>query len=73
MHDMIPITLAKAGELVTVRKITGNDAIRQHLAELGFVVDANVKVVSAYEGNVILQVHGSRIALNETMARRIMI
>jgi len=73
MHDMMPITLAKAGELVTVRKITGNDAIRQHLAELGFVVDANVKVVSAYEGNVILQVHGSRIALNETMARRIMI
>ncbi|EUC51656.1 MULTISPECIES: FeoA family protein [Mogibacterium] len=70
---MMPITLAKAGELVTVRKITGNDAIRQHLAELGFVVDANVKVVSAYEGNVILQVHGSRIALNETMARRIMI
>ena len=70
---MMPITLAKAGELVTVRKITGNDAIRQNLAELGFVVDANVKVVSAYEGNVILQVHGSRIALNETMARRIMI
>ena len=70
---MMPITLAKAGELVTVRKITGNDAIRQHLAELGFVVDANVKIVSAYEGNVILQVHGSRIALNETMARRIMI
>ena len=70
---MMPITLAKAGELVTVRKITGNDAIRQHLEELGFVVDANVKVVSAYEGNVILQVHGSRIALNETMARRIMI
>ena len=70
---MMPITLAKAGELVTVRKITGNDAIRQHLAELGFVVDANVKVVSAYEGNVILQVHGSRIALNETIARRIMI
>ena len=70
---MMPITLAKAGELVTVRKITGKDAIRQHLAELGFVVDANVKVVSAYEGNVILQVHGSRIALNETMARRIMI
>ena len=31
---MMPITLAKAGELVTVRKITGNDAIRQHLAEL---------------------------------------
>ena len=70
---MIPITLANQGELVTVNKITGSDAIRQHLAELGFVVDAEVKVVSAFNGNVILQVHGAKIALNETMARRIMV
>ena len=70
---MIPITLANQGELVTVKKITGSDAIRQHLAELGFVVDAEVKVVSAFNGNVILQVHGAKIALNETMARRIMV
>ena len=70
---MIPITLANQGELVTDKKITGSDAIRQHLAELGFVVDAEVKVVSAFNGNVILQVHGAKIALNETMARRIMV
>ena len=30
---MIPITLVNQGELVTVKKITGSDAIRQHLAE----------------------------------------
>ena len=54
---MIPITLANQWELVTVKKITGSDAIRQHLAELGFVVDADVMVVSAFNGNVILQVH----------------
>ena len=70
---MIPITLVNQGELVTGKKITGSDAIRQHLAELGFVVDAEVKVVSAFNGNVILQVHGAKIALNETMARRIMV
>ncbi|ASS37553.1 FeoA family protein [Mogibacterium pumilum] len=70
---MIPITLVNEGELVTVKKITGSDAIRQHLAELGFVVDADVKVVSAFNGNVILQVHGAKIALNESMARRIMV
>ena len=70
---MIPITLVNQGELVTVKKITGSDVIRKHLAELGFVVDADVKVVSAFNGNVILQVHGSKIALNETMARRIMV
>ena len=70
---MIPITLVNEGEFVTVKKITGSDAIRQHLAELGFVVDADVMVVSAFNGNVILQVHGAKIALNESMARRIMV
>ena len=70
---MIPITLVNEGEFVTVKKITGSDAIRQHLAELGFVVDADVKVISSFNGNVILQVHGAKIALNESMARRIMV
>lgn len=70
---MIPITLVNEGEFAIVKKITGSDAIRQHLAELGFVVDAEVKVVSAFNGNVILQVHGAKIALNESMARRIMV
>ena len=30
---MMPLTLAKQGETVTIRKITGKDEIRQHLAE----------------------------------------
>ena len=29
---MMPLTLAKQGETVTIRKITGKDEIRQHLA-----------------------------------------
>ena len=44
---MMPLTLAKQGEPVTIRKITGKDELRQHLAELGFVMDATVTVVSA--------------------------
>ena len=43
---MMPLTLAKQGETVTIRKIPGKDEIRQHLAELGFVVDGTVTVVS---------------------------
>ena len=62
---MMPLTMAKAGETVTIKKITGKDEIRQHLAELGFVVES--------EGNLILQVKESRIALDKTMANRIMI
>ena len=70
---MMPLTMAKTGETVTIRKITGKDEIRQHLAELGFVVDSDVTVVSEIAGNLIVQVKESRLALDETMARKVMI
>mgnify|MGYP001096451863 CR=1 FL=1 len=70
---MMPLTMAKAGETVTIRKITGKDEIRLHLAELGFVVDSTVTVVSEIAGNLILRVKDSRVALDKTMANRIMI
>ena len=70
---MMPLTMAKAGENVTIKKITGKDEIRLHLAELGFVVGSEVTVVNEIAGNLILQVKESRIALDKTMANRIMI
>ena len=47
--------------------------MRQHLAGLGFVVDSDVTVVSKIAGNMIVQVRDSRIALDQSMASRIMI
>ena len=69
----MPFTMAKPGETVTIRKITGKDEVRQHLAELGYVVDGSVTVVSEIAGNLILQVKESRIALDRTLANRVMI
>ena len=43
---MMPLTMARPGETVVIRKITGRDEVRQHLAELGFVVDESVTVIS---------------------------
>ena len=70
---MMPITMTRPGETVTIRKITGKDEVRRHLAELGFVVDSDVAVVSEIAGNLILQVKNSRIALDKTMANRILV
>ena len=70
---MMPLSMAKNGETVTIRKITGKDEVRQHLAELGFVVDGEITVVNEIAGNLILQVKDSRIALDKSMANRIMI
>ena len=69
----MPISFSKAGETVVIRKITGDEKVRQHLAELGFVVDEEVTVVSEAGGNLILKVKDSRIALGLSMANRIMV
>ena len=69
---MIPLTAAKAGKTVTIKKITGRDELRRHLAEMGFVVDDDVTVVNEMAGNLIVQVKDSRVALNKDMANRIL-
>ena len=70
---MMPLTMAKVGETITIRKISGRDEVRQHLAELGFVVGSDVTVVNEIGGNVIVQVKDSRVALDKTMANRMMV
>lgn len=70
---MMPLTMAKAGDTVTIKKITGKDEVRLHLAELGFVVGSQVTVVNEIAGNLIVQVKESRLALDKTMANRIMV
>lgn len=69
----MPITIAKTGDIVRIIRITGDDSIRTHLAELGFAVGAEVKVVKAVKGNLILQVHGTRLALDQSMASRLLV
>ena len=56
-----------------IHKISGRDEVCQHLAELGFVVDSDVTVVSEIAGNLIVQVRDSRVALDRTLANRIMV
>ena len=63
---MMPLSMAKMGETVTIKKIGGKDEVRQHMAELGFVVEEKVTVVNEMNGNLILQVKDSRIALGKS-------
>ena len=70
---MMPITMAGIGETCTIKKIGGNEETRRFLANLGFVNDAEISVVSAIGGNVIVNVKDARVAVNQDMARHIMI
>ena len=70
---MMPLTMAKTGETVTIGRITGKDDVRQHLAEMGFVVGTDITVVNEMGGNMIVQVKDSRVAIDRSMANRIMV
>ena len=67
------MSMAAAGEKLIIRKITGDDKVRQHLAELGFVVDEELTIVSSSNGNLIVKVKDSRIAIGFDLANRILV
>ncbi|WP_085831899.1 FeoA family protein [Clostridium merdae] len=69
----MPLTMAKAGERNLIKKVTGKDEVRRFLASLGFVEGESVTVVSEIAGNMILNIKDTRVALDKTMANRIMI
>ena len=70
---MMPLVFANPGEENIVRKLGGSPEVRQHLADLGFNVGADVTIVNAIGGNVIVKIKESRVAISREMAQTIMI
>lgn len=70
---MMPLSLASPNEENTIKKIGGNPEVKKHLESLGFVVGGNVSVISTLNGNVIVKVKDTRVAISDEMARKIMI
>ncbi len=69
----MPLTMATIGETNTIRKVGGNEETKRFLENLGFVAGAEITVVSAIGGNVIVNIKDSRVAINQDMARHIMV
>ncbi len=70
---MMPLAMAKVGETVAIKKINGKDDIKRHLENLGFVSGVEVSVVSEMNGNLIVSIKDSRIAISREMAMKIMV
>lgn len=69
----MPLILADRGNEMNIKKITGNDETKRFLNSLGFVVGETIKVISELGGNLIINVKESRIALDKSMASRIIV
>ncbi len=70
---MIPLIVADKDKEQIIKKIGGNEEVKRHLANLGFVVGGTITIVNSLCGNVIVKVKESRVAINEDMARKIMV
>lgn len=68
---MMPLSLAIIGEENTIKSIGGSLEVKQHLANLGFIVGGKVTIVNSINGNIIVNVKDSRIALDRSLANKI--
>ena len=69
----MPLTMAAAGDVCSIKKIGGAAETKQFLSNLGFVVGSSVTVVSAMGGNLIVLVKDARVALSREMACKILV
>ena len=70
---MMPLTMANAGEENIIKKVGGKEDTRRFLENLGFVVGAAVTLISQVEGNIIVNIKDSRVAIGKDMANKIMV
>lgn len=70
---MMPLAMAKPGEINKIVKISGKDETKRFLNNLGFVEGAEVSIVSVLGGNMIVHIRDGRVALDGDLARRIMV
>lgn len=68
---MLPLIMAPREELLTIEKVSGNEKLRKHLSDMGFVPGAEIVVLNQLAGNLIVNVKQSRVAIGKDMANRI--
>ena len=69
----MPLTMAREGEVTSIKRVGGKEEVRRHLENMGFVPGTDVTVVMVNNGNVIVNVKEARVAISREMANKIMI
>jgi len=69
----MPIGLAPLNEELTVVKILLDEKNKKHLESLGILPNSKVVVISSMNGGVILIVKDGRLALDRSIASKILV
>lgn len=70
---MMPLSMAETGKMNQIKKVGDREETRRFLESLGFVVGGFITVISEINGNLIVNVKESRVAINKEMASKIMV
>ena len=69
----MPLTMENIGEENIIKKVGGNSETKKFLESLGFVSGGTVTIINEINGNLIVNVKESRIAVSKEIAVKIMI
>ncbi|MGN0728520.1 FeoA family protein [Treponema sp.] len=67
----MPLLYANPGDKVKISCVTGNPQVKQHLNELGFNEGSFITVVQKVKSGLIVMVKDARVALDSSMASKI--
>ncbi|CAI3685907.1 FeoA family protein [Clostridium neonatale] len=67
----MPLAMLEKGKKGTIQRLSGPLKTVKHLEDMGFVVGETVMVISTIKGNLIVEIKGTRLAMDMAMANRI--
>ncbi len=69
----MPIGLAPLNTEMKVVKILVDDKTKKHLESLGILINSNITVISSVNGGVVIAVKEGRLALDRSIASKILV
>lgn len=69
----MPLTMLSPGKEAVVKMCRVKDTTRKFLEGLGIVPGASISVITEMDGNLIVCVKGSRLAINKGTAQQLMV
>ena len=73
MLSLIMAPLNVNFKILTVKSLKNSSVTESHLANIGFVKGAVIKVVNENDGNLIVSIKDSRVAIGKDIAKKILV
>ena len=71
---MMPLSMVSPGELVQVAAVRAGWGLQRRLADMGLTPGVQVRVINSQRpGPVVIEIRGSRLALGQGVAHKIMV